>query len=79
MATTRSQLEAELTRLDEQIPALQRDHPDVDDFWAAFAGATDFATESAGADDMAWINERIDALLVKHGIAVRPDESPVDG
>ena len=73
MPMTRTQLEERLKRLDVTVGELQAA------FWSAFAAETDFATEEAGADDVAWVNDQIDDILRKHNIAVPEDEAPVDG
>jgi len=73
MAFTRDQLELELTKLDGTITCLMAE------FWSAFAGASDFATECASAADVEWVNGRIDNLLREHYIVVPEDGPPVDG
>ena len=78
-AAGRHGLMARLDELDKKLPSLKTQYPDMDDFWNAFAGESDFATECAGSDDYDWVNERVDELLRKHGIAVPGDSSPVDG
>ncbi|NID14379.1 hypothetical protein [Luteibacter yeojuensis] len=79
MAFTREQLTARLEALDGALPRLRAEYPDDDEFWNAFASEADFAIECAGSDDYDWVNAQVDALLHKHGIEVRGDESPTDG
>lgn len=84
MALSRNELQLKLAKLDADIPDLQRayldrEHPEVDEFWNAFAGEADEVTEGAGEPDVEWINAQIDKIILKHDLPVRPDESPVDG
>lgn len=78
-SSSRAQLRLNLDALDAKIPSLLDAHPDPDEFWAAFAGESDFATESARSEDYDWVNTEIDDLLRKHGVAIPTDEPPVDG
>lgn len=75
----RNELAVRLAALDAAIPKLVAAHPDPDEFWNAFAGEADFATEAASAADYDWVNLEVDKLLRKHGVDVPTDEPPVDG
>jgi len=77
MATTQ-ELESKLALLDQQMDQLIKDHPDDGDFWCAFAGLADEIGDEANPDQYDWAQERIDAILRKHGKAVPGDLPPSD-
>ncbi|OJW42485.1 MAG: hypothetical protein BGO50_01760 [Rhodanobacter sp. 67-28] len=77
MAETRDELQALLKTLGDQMPVLVREHPDDGDFWANFAGASDFILDAAGPDDFDWVLEQINALLIANGKPTE-DLAPTD-
>lgn len=72
----RTHLEKMLARLDERLPAMNRDHPEEAEFWPAFAGEADVIQDAAGAADFDWVSQQIDALLMKHGRPPAGDSPP---
>jgi hypothetical protein len=75
---TKQELEARLAALDHQMDSLIAEHPDDGDFWCAFAGIADDIGDAATADQYDWAQEKIDAILMKHGKAVPRDLPPSD-
>lgn len=73
MTKTRAELDAVLDGLDSAIPRLKAECPDEGEFWSAFAGMADDAFEHASARDFAYVSERVDAILAKHGLPSQPD------
>lgn len=67
MALERIELERRLASLESQLPALVRQHPNADDFYAAFAGLADEIADAAGPSDFDWVEAQIDELLSTHG------------
>lgn len=69
MTLTHPELVAALDALQAKLPEMVKAYPDAGDFWDAFAGETEVI--EAG-DDTAFLNARIDAMLLAQGIAPAP-------
>lgn len=67
MAKSRAELQTQLDELAKQAPEIVRENPDDGDFWSAFAGASDFIVDDAGADDYDWVLRKIDDILKANG------------
>jgi hypothetical protein len=68
MALSRAELDKLLADLDAAMPAMIAEYPDPADFNAAFAGLADVITDNASVADDAWVFERIDGILERHGL-----------
>jgi hypothetical protein len=66
-AKTRDELDILLSRLDEDTSQLIAQHPDEVHFMPLFADRADAIARQADAMDHAWVLDRIDAVLEKHG------------
>lgn len=69
MPLNHAELVAALDALQAALPSMIEEYPDTGDFWNAFAGQADVI--EAG-DETAYVNARIDAMLVAQGIAQEP-------
>jgi hypothetical protein len=63
MGITRSELESILDELEEELPKLQKDAEDDDDFLMAFAALSDAIEDKADPEDLPYVRERIDRML----------------
>jgi len=54
--------------LEAALPQMMRDHPDLCDFWPAFAGLADVIEDNSGVHYEIVAN-RIDRMLQKHGLS----------
>ncbi|MBB3277351.1 hypothetical protein [Pseudoxanthomonas sp. OG2] len=73
--TTLDQLTAQLEALEAKLPDLLEAYPADGDFWMAFAGEAD-AIEDQAAEHVGVVNQRINAMLARHGrylVALEPD------
>lgn len=77
MAKSRAELQTLLERLAQLTPRLAQENADDGDFWAAFAGASDFIADEAGPDDYAWVLCEIDRILAANG-KLSEDMAPSD-
>jgi hypothetical protein len=68
MAMTRSEIDSILDELERELPLLMKDTEDPDDFWMAFAALSDAIEDGADPDDLAYVRERVDAMLKAHGV-----------
>lgn len=68
MTRTRTELETELSALEQAVATLLAEHEDPADFWPAFAWQADAIVEAAGPADSEWVHERLDELLARHGL-----------
>lgn len=68
--TDRTQLQHMLSVLEEQIPELQRSHPDPADLWPELATRLDDVRAAGGPDHDQWLWESIDSMLRHYGLAV---------
>jgi hypothetical protein len=64
--TTQTELTQLLDELEASLPKMIEDNPDPSDFWLAFAGEADVIADQAG-NHAGLIDERIQAMLAKHG------------
>ncbi|MDH0740930.1 hypothetical protein [Stenotrophomonas maltophilia] len=71
----RASIDRALNELDTAIPRLRQEYGD--EFWSAFAGHADVIEDNAGAD-AAYVEDRITAMLVAHGLQDRGGESSID-
>jgi len=75
LTENRASIDRALDELDAAIPRLQHEYGD--DFWQAFAGQADVIEDNAGAD-AAYVEDRITAMLVAHGLQDRGGEGSID-
>jgi hypothetical protein len=67
MTLTRAELTTRVDALDAALPGMIADYPDESDFWSAFAGEAEVIEDRAHADDFEYLQERIDAMLMRVG------------
>lgn len=77
-ALRRAELQERLDRLNADIPQLMIDYPGEGEFISAFAGQADLISDNAGAADVDWVDDALDAMLTAHGYKSDGDESPPD-
>ena len=68
MTRSREELDSMLDELERDLAMLVLNEADHDDLWAAFAGQADAIEAGAGADDLAHVKARMDAILRAQGI-----------
>ncbi|MBB5357550.1 hypothetical protein HDE76_000732 [Rhodanobacter sp. ANJX3] len=76
---TRQQIKDKLKVLDRHTSFWFLEHGHNDTFWCLFASEADDITENVGPHERDWAQERIDAILVTHGINPNQDIAPCDG
>ncbi len=69
MPLTHDDLVIALDALQAELPSMIEEYADTGDFWNAFAGRAD-AIEAG--DETAYLNARIDAMLLAQGVAPEP-------
>jgi len=74
MSQSHAQLDQMLDALDESVPRLMRNKPSPDDFWTSFMSMAHAIQNQAGADDSAWVCDRLDAIQVKHHLMPPADQ-----
>ncbi|MBS0192873.1 MAG: hypothetical protein JSR34_01330 [Proteobacteria bacterium] len=68
MSRTRSELDSILDELEQELPTLLKDTEDQEDFLMAFTALSDAIEDSVEADDLPYVRQRIDEMLVRHGV-----------
>ncbi len=74
MTKSRNELDSMLDELDRDLQMLLMNHADHDDLWTVFAAQADAIEASAGADDLAFVRFRTNAILATQGIVPNGDE-----
>lgn len=74
MARTRAELDNMLDELERDLTMLVLDQVEHEDLWVVFASQADAISASAGPEDRAHVQTRIDAILRAQGID--PQEPP---
>ena len=64
---TRARLQKALNRLEAHLPGLLDAHPELEDFWPAFASEADVILDSAPANEQEWVADRLESMLSFHG------------
>ncbi len=75
MAKTRIALDSMLDELERDLQMLTLNSADSDDVLGAFAGQADTIEASAGAEDLAHVQERIKSILASHGIIASENDA----
>jgi hypothetical protein len=75
---TRTDLQKQLTELDQSIDGMIADNPGPGEFWAAFAGVADMIGNEADSEQYDGVQSQLDAILLKHGKAAPEDLGPTD-
>ena len=78
MAKTRSELDGMLDELDRDLQMVMMNSADSDDVLGAFAGQAGMIEASAGAGDLAHVQERIKSILGTHGITASESDAACD-
>lgn len=68
MVRTRSELDSILDELELELPGLLKDTQDQEDFLMAFTALSDAIEDSVEKDDLPYVRQRIDEMLVRHGV-----------